>query len=149
MKPSVSTPILLVGLPFLFGLWGCSAVIALSQYSERTVAHVIADNESRAEVEGKLGTPATTMVFDDGTSISTYEEKIYSYSRFWKDPPGLRAFLYVLYDVTTFGLAEVPFTALEASGKIVRATEQITDEVTVTYDAAGCVVWMSRKRVGN
>ena len=92
MKPSQSVPILLASLPFLIGRWGCSAAIALSQYSERRLPHLIDDKATRAEVESKLRTPITTGVIDDGSSISTYQEKVYNFSRFWSDSPGVAPF---------------------------------------------------------
>lgn len=92
MKPSQSVPILLASLPFLIGRWGCSAAIALSQYSKRRQPHLIDDKATRAEVESKLRTPITTGVIDDGSSISTYQEKVYNFSRFWSDSPGVAPF---------------------------------------------------------
>ncbi len=155
MKPSVSVPISLAGLPLLLGLWGCSAAIALSQYSERTSPYLTEDKVTRAEVESELGTPVTTWVFDDGSSLATYQEKVYYpmpdwWTHYWtKKSPGFRAFEYVLYDVTTLGLMEVLTTPMEAGVKIYRAAKGTTYEVTVAYDPTGRVVDVSWREAGS
>lgn len=150
MKPSVSVPISLAGLPLLLGLWGCSAAIALSQYSERTSPHLIEDNVTRAEVESELGTPITTWVFDDGSSIATYQDKVYNPSRYWpRESPGFRAFFWVLYDVATLGFAEVITTPMEAGAKIYRAAKRTTYEVILAYDPDGRVVGVSWREAGS
>ncbi len=149
MKPSVSVPISLAGLPLLLSLWGCSAAIALSQYSERTSPYLTENKVTRAEVESELGTPVTTWVFDDGSSLATYQEKVYKRSRFLHDPPGTRAFFYVLYDVATLGPMEVFMTPLEAGNKIYRSKKGTTYEVTVAYDPDGRVVDVSWREAGS
>ncbi len=150
MKPSVSVPISLAGLPLLLGLWGCSAAIALSQHSERTSPHPVENNVARAEVESELGTPITTWVFDDGSSIATYQDKVYNPSHSWpRDSPGARVFFEILYDVATLGFAEVFMTPMEAGGKIYRAAKRTTYEVTVAYDPDGRVVGVSWQEAGS
>lgn len=122
------------------GLNGCSAGIALSQKTERTMTNNFFETgSSRKAVERKLGKPTTMELNDDTSKVLTYQEKVYRRSRFWYDPGG-RALWHVIYDLRSLGLWELVATPMETGGKIFRATHKVKCMHTVVYDAEDRVV---------
>lgn len=85
---------------------GCSIVMALSGHKDPNLSafHV---GSTKEEVEFQLGPPKETYPTDYGARTDFYEYEVNN------EPSGARAVMYLIYDVFTFGISEVVFTAAE------------------------------------
>jgi hypothetical protein len=136
-----------LGIALLLSLPGCSAVLAVTQYAERTTHPSIKGRASRTEVEGKLGRPLTTDAYADGSSTAAYEYSVYPpRSGFWGKPWD-RAVQEALGGARVFYLTEVVLVPMEIGGKLYRLSKKERYRLVVGYGADDLLRWSERRRV--